>query len=198
MTRIVSAASSGRGSRRSKRSRPANAQPRSRIDLPTSRPRRCSKRTASCTSSGGATPRTSGLTGDVTGGGQELGLYRIEGTDLFFRSLQLDPKAQYTYDLIVDFGNPQADPGNPYTVDNGFVGLLRAAHARVAGVAAPRPAGGQTSPRGTLDGFPFRSEILDNTREIRVWRPADLRSRSRSNAIPCWSSTTETTCCAAA
>ena len=31
----------------------------------------------------------------------------------------------------------------------------------------------QRSSPTPLDGFPFRSEILDNTREIRVWRPAD-------------------------
>ena len=112
-----------------------------------------------------------GLTGDVAEGGQEIGLYQVEGTDLFFRSLQLDPKAQYTYALIVDFGNPQSDPGNPYAVDNGF--------ATFSELRMPEwPASPHLDPpaedvaRGTLDGFPFRSDILDNTREIRVWRPA--------------------------
>lgn len=42
----------------------------------------------------------------------------------------------------------------------------------MARLAAPRATGGGCS-RGTLDRFPFRSEILDNTREIRVWRTAD-------------------------
>jgi outer membrane protein assembly factor BamB/enterochelin esterase-like enzyme len=112
-----------------------------------------------------------GLTGDVTGGGAEIGLYQIEGTDLFFRSLQLDPKAQYSYGLIVDFGNPQADPGNPYTIDNGF--LVFSELRMPEWPASPHldpPA--EDAPRGTLDGFPFRSEILENRREIRVWRPA--------------------------
>ena len=33
------------------------------------------------------------------------------------------------------------------------------------------PAAG--APRGTLDKFPFRSLILNNTREVQVWRPPD-------------------------
>ena len=36
------------------------------------------------------------------------------------RSLELDPNGQYTYNLITDFGDPGLDPGNPYSVDNGF------------------------------------------------------------------------------
>jgi outer membrane protein assembly factor BamB len=112
-----------------------------------------------------------GVTGDVAEGGQELGLYKVEGTDLFFRSVQLDPKAEYTYALIVDFANPQADPGNPYTVDNGFAAFseLRMPEWPASPHLDP-PA--DDGPRGTLDGFPFRSDILENTREIRVWRPA--------------------------
>lgn len=113
-----------------------------------------------------------GVTGDFIDGGQEVGLYRVEGSDLFFRSLQADPKAQYTYNFIVDFGAPQTDPDNPYTVDNGF-GV--ASELRMPGwPASPfldEPA--EDVPRGTLDRFPFHSTILDNTREIQVWRPAD-------------------------
>jgi enterochelin esterase-like enzyme len=113
-----------------------------------------------------------GLNGDVVEGGQEVGLYQVEGTDLFFRSLQLDPKAQYAYSLIVDFGNPQADPGNPNTVDNGFAVFSELRMPEwPASPHLDTPA--DDAPRGTLDGFPFHSEILDNTREIRVWRPAD-------------------------
>jgi enterochelin esterase-like enzyme/outer membrane protein assembly factor BamB len=113
-----------------------------------------------------------GLTGDVTPSGEEQGLYHVEGTDLFFRSLQLDPKAQYSYGLIVDFGNPQTDPGNPYTVDNGFVVLseLRMPEWPASPHLDP-PA--DDAPRGTLDRFLFHSETLDNTREIQLWRPAD-------------------------
>ena len=110
--------------------------------------------------------------GDFVEGGGELGLYRLEGSDLFFRTFELDPKAQYTYNLTVDFGNPQEDPGNPYSVDNGFAmsSELRMPQWPASPHLEP-PADG--APRGTLDRFPFRSDILDNTREIQVWRPAD-------------------------
>jgi outer membrane protein assembly factor BamB/enterochelin esterase-like enzyme len=116
-----------------------------------------------------------GVAGDITGGGPEMGLYRLEGTDLFFRSMELDPKAQYAYNFIVDFGDPQTDPGNPYTIDNGFA--VSSELRMPEWPASPHletPAEGTA--RGTLDGFPFRSEILDNTREIKVWRPAGYGS----------------------
>lgn len=113
-----------------------------------------------------------GVVGDVAPGGEELGLHRVEGTDLFFRSLELDPNGQYTYSFIVDFGAPGPDPKNPYTVDNGFA---VASELRMPGwPASPHleePAA--DAPRGTLDRFQFRSEILGNTREVQVWRPAD-------------------------
>lgn len=115
------------------------------------------------------------VTGSIVEGGGELGLYRLAGTDLFYRSVQLDPKAQYTYGFAVDFGTPAADPRNPHTVDNGF-GV--ASDLRMsAWPAAPHldpPAEGAA--RGTLDSFPFRSEILENTRQMQVWRPADYAS----------------------
>jgi len=112
------------------------------------------------------------LVGDVAAGGAEIGLDRVDGTDLFFRTLELDPNGQYAYNFQVDFGPPTTDAGNPFTVDNGFA---VASEVRMPGwPASPHldpPAA--DVPRGTLDGFPFRSEILGNTREIKVWRPAE-------------------------
>jgi len=113
-----------------------------------------------------------GVTGDVVDGGQEVGLYRLEGTDVFFRSLELDPRSQYVYNLIIDFGDPALDPGNPYSVDNGFA---VSSELRMPDWP-PSPhleAPAEEAPRGTLDRFQFRSEILENTRELQVWRPAD-------------------------
>jgi enterochelin esterase-like enzyme/outer membrane protein assembly factor BamB len=113
-----------------------------------------------------------GVAGEIVGGGgQDLGLYRLEGSDLFFRSLELDPRAQYTYNFLVDFGRPQTDPGNPYSVDFGF---FQSSELRMPEwPASPHldpPA--EDAPRGELDRFQFRSDLLDNTREIQVWRPA--------------------------
>ncbi len=99
-------------------------------------------------------------------------LIRVAGTDLFVRSVELDPKAQYTYSLTVDYGNGTPDPFNPHTVDNGFnvVSELRMPEWP-ASPHLEEPAEGE--PRGALDTFPFRSEALDNTRQIQVWRPHD-------------------------
>jgi outer membrane protein assembly factor BamB/enterochelin esterase-like enzyme len=102
--------------------------------------------------------------------GAENGFLQVAGTDLFLRSVELDPKGQYTYSLTVDYGDPALDPGNPYTVDNGFnvVSELRMpAWPDSAHLEEPT----EDTARGALDTFPFRSEILDNTRQIQVWRP---------------------------
>ncbi len=109
--------------------------------------------------------------GDVAAGVPELELFGVAGTDLFYRSLELDAKAQYTYAFTVDFGNPQSDPRNPNSVDNGFAVFSELRMPEwPASPFLDSPA--EDAARGTLDGFPFRSEILDNTREIKVWRPA--------------------------
>jgi len=118
-----------------------------------------------------------GLQGELIDDGGELGMYRVEGTDLFFRSLELDPKAQYTYAFTADFGDPQLDPGNPYSVDFGF---RKMSELRMpewpASPHLETPA--EDAPLGILDGFPFRSSILENTREIKVWRPAGYGQNS--------------------
>ena len=112
-----------------------------------------------------------GLAGDPVAQGQEIGLHRLAGTDLFFTSLELDPKAQYVYVFTVDYGQPSTDPSNPHTVDNGFnvVSDLRMPEWP-ASPHLDEPA--EDAPHGALDTFQFRSEILDNTREVKVWRPA--------------------------
>ena len=110
-----------------------------------------------------------GLVG--VGSPQGDGLFRVEGTDLFFRTYELDPKGQYGYAMAVDFGPPGADPGNEETADMGFGPI---SELRMPGFDASEyiddPA--EDVPTGRVDGFPFRSEALDNSREIQVYRPA--------------------------
>ncbi len=112
------------------------------------------------------------VTGDVVPPDQELSLHALPGTDLFFRTFELDPKGQYAYGLIIDYGDPSPDPRNPYSVNNGS---RVASELRMPGWP-PSPhieAPAEGAPRGTLDKFPFRSLILNNTREVQVWRPPD-------------------------
>lgn len=102
--------------------------------------------------------------------GDDNALHRIPGTDLYLRSAELDSAAQYTYTLTIDFEEGRLDPHNAHVVDNG--------HNQVSEVRMPdwpqsphleTPA--EDAPRGELDTFQFRSEILDNARQIQVWRP---------------------------
>ncbi len=100
----------------------------------------------------------------------ENGMMHMAGTDLFVRSSELDPKAQYTYSYTVNYGDTGTDPSNPYTVDNGFnvVSDLRMPEWPEA-PHLDEPA--EDAPRGELDTFQFRSELLENTRQIQVYRP---------------------------
>ncbi|MEM6796626.1 MAG: PQQ-binding-like beta-propeller repeat protein, partial [Acidobacteriota bacterium] len=101
--------------------------------------------------------------------GEDLALHRVEGTDLFYRSLKLHPEGVYGYTLAVDFGPPGPDPSNPVEV-RGFVrsSELRLPGARVNGALA-EPS--EDAPRGELYSFRFRSEVLENSRQIKVWTP---------------------------
>ncbi len=111
-----------------------------------------------------------GLEGDEFAQRADNGLFHLSGTDLFVRTEELDPRGQFTYAFSVDYGQPSPDPGNPYAVDNGanVVSELRMPGWPASPHLEP-PA--DDAPRGELDSFPFRSEILDNTRQIQVWRP---------------------------
>ena len=111
-----------------------------------------------------------GITGDLVPDNQEVNLHAVPGTDLFYRSFELDPNAQYTYNLIVDYADPVPDPRNPYSVNNGrFVSSELRMPGWPATPYAEAPAEG--TPRGTLDKFQFRSVILNNAREVQVWTP---------------------------
>ena len=112
---------------------------------------------------------------DVGLGNEEMApddnaLHRIPGTDLFLRSAELNPAAQYTYTLTIDFEEGMLDPRNPYVVDDGpnqFSDLRMPAWPPSPHLQIPA----EGAPRGTLDTFQFRSQILDNTRQIQVWLP---------------------------
>jgi outer membrane protein assembly factor BamB len=113
-----------------------------------------------------------GLLGDFLPREEEPGLDRVAGTDLFFRSVQLDPSAQYTYAFRVDFAEETVlDPKNPGFVDNGNDRLsdLRMPNWPAAPHLDAPPAG---AARGSLDTLQVKSEKLGNTREVKVYRPA--------------------------
>ncbi len=101
---------------------------------------------------------------------EEVPMDRIAGTDVYFKSLTLDPEAVWEYRYSVNFGDVVADPANPHPPINSFAGTgseLRMPRFEVpAHLAAPEEGEG-----GRLDSFQFRSEIRDNERRIRLYLP---------------------------
>ena len=83
----------------------------------------------------------------------------------------------YTYNFTHNFGDPIPDPSNPHQVDNG--GSSASILYMPDWPESPYLDEPNEESRGTLDGFPFRSEILDNTREIKVWRPRGYGSNDQ-------------------
>ncbi|MEO1083960.1 MAG: PQQ-binding-like beta-propeller repeat protein, partial [Acidobacteriota bacterium] len=62
-----------------------------------------------------------GVEGTILGwDGGQLNLHRIAGTDLFYRSLKLDPKGSFDYALGVNYGDGGVDPANPLRLDQGW------------------------------------------------------------------------------
>jgi enterochelin esterase-like enzyme/outer membrane protein assembly factor BamB len=107
---------------------------------------------------------------------EDLVFDRIAGTDVHFRSLELDPEAVWEYAFQVDFGDPMPDPANPETVRSFFgppFSLLR-----MPGAADPDYLVKGDAPAGRLDSFQFRSEIAGNERRIQLYLPADYAAAS--------------------
>lgn len=97
-------------------------------------------------------------------------LEKVDGTDLYFRTEALDNDGLWSYNLLVDYGEPQPDPANPVVIPDLFG---TGSQLRMPGAPAldhlATPAEG--APRGTLDTFAWRNEALGNTRRISVYVP---------------------------
>jgi outer membrane protein assembly factor BamB len=96
---------------------------------------------------------------------------RIAGTDVHFRSLELDPEAVWEYALRVDFGDPAPDPAHPETVRSLFGPPFSV--LRMPGAADPDYLVEGDAPAGRLDSFQFRSEIAGNERRVQLYLPAE-------------------------
>ena len=96
---------------------------------------------------------------------------RIPGTDLYLRSAELDSAAQYTYTLAIDYEEGTPDPRNDIHGRQRLRPGLRGRACPTGRCHRTLEPPAEDAPRGELDSFQFRSEILDNTRQIQVWRP---------------------------
>lgn len=97
--------------------------------------------------------------------GEEVAMTRIEGTELFFRTFELDPSSHYEYRFHVDFGGPLADPGNPHPIGSIFG---PSSELRMPGWRVPEQLESQEGPlRGRLE------TIEDGGRTLRIYLPPD-------------------------
>jgi len=103
---------------------------------------------------------------------------RIAGTDLYYKSVELEPGSRVEYQFNIDFDNTGPDPANPLRA--------RARGTDVSVVGLPgwkRPEfvkAYQGSSPGRMDTFTHDSAILENEREISIYLPAGYDDSDRS------------------
>lgn len=114
--------------------------------------------------------------GNLTGRERELVLHRIDGTDLFYRSFELDPRGLWEYRLSIEFQDPAPDPANPATLTYGSTTLSPLVMPEYEGQAHLRPFPTH-GPRGSIETFSFSSQVLSNEREITVYLPPSYSSQ---------------------
>jgi enterochelin esterase-like enzyme/outer membrane protein assembly factor BamB len=93
----------------------------------------------------------------------------IAGTDVYFKSIRLDPEAVFDYQLSIDFGNLIPDPKNPHgiTTLSGPGSILRMPLSKV-----PLAIEEVDEPhRGRLESFQLRSKFRNNERQIQIYLP---------------------------
>ncbi len=91
-------------------------------------------------------------------------MHRVAGTDLFFRSMELDPNAVWEYGFHPNHEGRARDPRNPHQI--GWQSELR-----MPGWVSPDHIIEKESGRGRIDSFEFRSDVLDTTQRIQLWLP---------------------------
>lgn len=108
-----------------------------------------------------------GVQGNFLDLGEFQPLYRVAGTDLYFRSYRLPPAAHFEYQFNV-FEERMPDPLNPRVLtagDDGSSVVTTAGWSEPAHLAEPE------GERGRIESFLWKSAILDNEREIKVYLP---------------------------
>ena len=109
------------------------------------------------------------MIGDMFDWGQQVVLNRIEGTDFYYKSVELEPDAHLSYAFLKDFDNRIPDPLNPQQSPSSFFGQI--SEVAMPKYVAPKHLEEPVGERGTLVTIEFQSEILKNSREVQVYLP---------------------------
>ena len=128
------------------------------------------------------------LAGDLPGARREWPMSRMADTDLFFRSVSLEPDAAISYLFVVDY-EPILDPRNPHRVRSSVysselepvsVSNLEMSWLVMPGAVSPenRVLEDPQSPdaRGTLESVTLPSRALNREIPLTVYRPPGYES----------------------
>ncbi|MCH8872502.1 PQQ-binding-like beta-propeller repeat protein, partial [candidate division KSB1 bacterium] len=114
------------------------------------------------------------VTGDMFNFRQDVAMNRVEGTDFFFLSFELEPDARASYQLK-HFENVITDPLNPHKVRDGGPNMQGEASdlrmpkwKSVTHFEEPK----KSVARGTVETFEFESKISESKRNVHVYLPA--------------------------
>lgn len=105
------------------------------------------------------------LTGAVVQG-PDLALNRIEGTDLYYRSMNLEPASIYTYRMTI-WDEGMADPLNPKKAgpEGNELSIIT-----TGGFEEPTHLD-EAERQGTVEEYTWKSEMLDNERTVNFYLP---------------------------
>ena len=109
------------------------------------------------------------VSGNFIRDGSEHAMHRVEGTDFYFRSYELPEKAHFTYRFSV-FEQHMTDPANPNKTTSSFGDELSV--LATTGWRAPSHLREPEGKRGTIEKLSWKSEQLNNEREVQVYLPA--------------------------
>ncbi|MEM1182369.1 MAG: PQQ-binding-like beta-propeller repeat protein [Acidobacteriota bacterium] len=102
----------------------------------------------------------------IRGGGADP-MHRVDGTDFYFRSYRLPKASIYIYRFSI-FEENKIDPRNATTTE---ISGNELSVLTTAGWRAPAHLREPEGPRGRFETLPWKSEILDNEREVQIYLP---------------------------
>ena len=131
------------------------------------------------------------VAGDMFGARQEQRMTRVEGTDLFYLTIEIRPDVQISYLFIKDFQDSLIDPLNPAAAQWALIGkdmriLLTPEPMDVSTLTMPewvepphRSGNGDTGAGGRLETHELASDAMSRRHQIQVYLPAGYDESDR-------------------
>ena len=108
------------------------------------------------------------IMGDMFDLGQQVPMFRVAGTDLYYYTIEVEPDARLNYRFFKNFEQPLVDPLNPVNA-GGFSG--RFSELAMPKFKRPTHLDPSTGPRGTIDSLQFESKIIAGSRALQIYLP---------------------------